>query len=160
MLPEGEEGKPRTTSLFSSMSLDTLTLDDAVRLLTLPRTLQGTNGEEIVVANGRYGPFVKRGSETRSLASEEQLLTLTVEQAEEVLAQPKQRRGRGAPKPPLKELGPDPQSGKPLVVKDGRFGPYVTDGETNASLRRGDTPESITLERAVELLAERRAKSA
>jgi DNA topoisomerase I len=159
-LPEGEEGKPRTASLFSSMSLDTLTLDDAVRLLTLPRTLQGTNGDEIVVANGRYGPFVKRGSETRSLASEEQLLTLTVEQAEELLAQPKQRRGRGAAKPPLKELGPDPQSGKPLVVKDGRFGPYVTDGETNASLRRGDTPESITLERAVELLAERRAKSA
>jgi DNA topoisomerase I len=159
-LPEGEEGKPRTASLFSSMSLDTLTLDDAVRLLTLPRALQGTNGEEIVVANGRYGPFVKRGSETRSLASEEQLLTLTVEQAEELLAQPKQRRGRGAPKPPLKELGADPQSGKPLVVKDGRFGPYVTDGETNASLRRGDIPESITLERAVELLAERRAKSA
>ncbi|HKX47502.1 MAG TPA: type I DNA topoisomerase [Gaiellaceae bacterium] len=159
-LPKGEEGKPRTASLFSSMSLDTLTLDDAVRLLTLPRSLQGTNGEEIVVANGRYGPFVKRGSETRSLASEEQLLTLTVEQAEELLAQPKQRRGRGAPKPPLKELGPDPQSGKPLVVKDGRFGPYVTDGETNASLRRGDAPESITLERAVELLAERRAKSA
>ena len=160
VLREGEEGKPRTASLFSSMSLDTLTLDDAVRLLTLPRTLEGTNGEEIVVANGRYGPFVKRGSETRSLASEDQLLTLTVEQAEELLAQPKQRRGRGAPKPPLKELGPDPQSGKPLVVKDGRFGPYVTDGETNASLRRGDTPESITLERAVELLAERRAKSA
>jgi DNA topoisomerase-1 len=160
VLPEGEEEKPRTASLFTSMSLDTLTLDDAVRLLTLPRTLQGTNGEEIVVANGRYGPFVKRGSETRSLVSEEQLLTLTVEQAEELLAQPKQRRGRGAPKPPLKELGPDPQSGKPLVVKDGRFGPYVTDGETNASLRRGDTPESITLERAVELLAERRAKSA
>ena len=160
VLPEGEEEKPRTASLFTSMSLHTLTLDDAVRLLTLPRTLQGTNGEEIVVANGRYGPFVKRGSETRSLVSEEQLLTLTVEQAEELLAQPKQRRGRGAPKPPLKELGPDPQSGKPLVVKDGRFGPYVTDGETNASLRRGDTPESITLERAVELLAERRAKSA
>ena len=159
VLPEGEEEKPRTASLFTSMSLHTLTLDDAVRLLTLPRTLQGTNGEEIVVANGRYGPFVKRGSETRSLVSEEQLLTLTVEQAEELLAQPKQRRGRGAPKPPLKELGPDPQSGKPLVVKDGRFGPYVTDGETNASLRRGDTPESITLERAVELLAERRAKS-
>ena len=160
VLPEGEEGKPRTASLFSSMSLETISLDDAARLLTLPRTLPGTNGEEIVVANGRYGPFVKRGSETRSLASEEQLLTLTVEQAEELLAQPKQRRGRGALKPPLKELGPDPQSGKPLVVKDGRFGPYVTDGETNASLRRGDTPESITLERAVELLAERRAKSA
>ena len=160
VLPEGEEGKPRTASLFSSMSLDTITLDDAVSLLTLPRMLEGTNGEEIVVSNGRYGPFLKRGSDTRSLASEEQLLTLTVEQAEEIFAQPKQRRGRGAPKPPLKELGPDPQSGKQLVVKDGRFGPYVTDGETNASLRRGDSPESITLERAVELLAERRAKSA
>ncbi|HEU4973066.1 MAG TPA: type I DNA topoisomerase [Gaiellaceae bacterium] len=159
VLPEGEDGKPRTASLFASMSLDTITLDDAVRLLTLPRTLEGSDGQEILVSNGRYGPFVKRGSETRSLASEEQLLSLTVEQAEELLAQPKQRRGRGAPKPPLKELGADPQSGKPLVVKDGRFGPYVTDGETNASLRRGDTPESITLERAVELLAERRAKS-
>ncbi len=160
VLPEGDDGKPRTASLFSSMSLDTITLDDAVRLLTLPRTLEGTGGEEIVVSNGRYGPYVKKGSETRSLESEEQLLTLTVEQAEAILAQPKQRRGRGAPKPPLKELGADPASGKPLVVKDGRFGPYVTDGETNASLRRGDTPDGITLERAVELLTERRAKSA
>jgi DNA topoisomerase-1 len=160
VLPEGDDGKPRTASLFSSMSLDTITLDDAVQLLTLPRTLTGTDGEEIVVSNGRYGPYVKKGSETRSLASEEQLLTLSVEQAEALLAQPKQRRGRGAPKPPLKELGADPASGKPIVVKDGRFGPYVTDGETNASLRRGDTPEGITLERAVELLTERRAKSA
>jgi DNA topoisomerase-1 len=159
VLPEGEDGKPRTASLFASMSLETITLDDAVRLLTLPRTLEGSDGQEILVSNGRYGPFVKRGSDTRSLASEEQLLSLTVAQAEELLAQPKQRRGRGAPKPPLKELGADPQSGKQLVVKDGRFGPYVTDGETNASLRRGDTPDSITLERAVELLAERRAKS-
>jgi DNA topoisomerase I len=160
VLPEGEDGKPRTASLFSSMSLDTITLDDAVRLLTLPRTLEGSGGEEILVANGRYGPFVKKGTETRSLESEEQLLTLTVDQAEAILAQPKQRRGRGAPKPPLKELGADPASGKPIVVRDGRFGPYVTDGETNASLRRGDTPEAITLERAVELLTERRAKSA
>ena len=160
VLADGEDGKPRTASLFASMSLDTITLDEAVRLLTLPRTLEGTEGEEIVVANGRYGPFVKRGAETRSLESEEQLLTLTVEQAEALLAQPKQRRGRGAPKAPLKEVGPDPASGKPIVVKDGRFGPYVTDGETNASLRRGDTPEGITLERAIELLAERRAKSA
>ena len=160
VLPEGEDGKPRTASLFSSMSLDTITLDDAVRLLTLPRTLEGTGGEEILVSNGRYGPYVKKGTETRSLESEEQLLTLTVEQAEALLAQPKPRRGRGTPKPPLKELGPDPQSGKALVVKDGRFGPYVTDGETNASLRRGDSPEAITVERAVELLAERRAKSA
>ena len=158
VLPEGEDGKPRTASLFASMSLDTITVDDAVRLLTLPRTLEGTDGEEIVVSNGRYGPFVKKGAETRSLESEDQLLTLTVEEAETLLAQPKQRRGRGAPKPPLKELGPDPQSGKPLVVKDGRFGPYVTDGETNASLRRGDDVDGLSLERALELLAERRAK--
>jgi len=160
VLPDGEDGKPRTASLFSTMALDTITLDDAVELLTLPRTLKATDGEEIVVSNGRYGPYVKKGSETRSLESEAQLLTLTVEQAEALLAQPKPRRGRGAAKPPLKELGPDPASGKPIVVKDGRFGPYVTDGETNASLRRGDTPEAITLERATELLAERRAKSA
>ncbi|HET9244147.1 MAG TPA: type I DNA topoisomerase [Gaiella sp.] len=160
VLPEGEDGKPRTASLFSSMSVDTVTLEEAVELLTLPRTLEGSDGEEILVSNGRYGPFVKKGSETRSLESEEQLLTLTVEQAEALLAQPKQRRGRGAPKPPLRELGPDPQSGKPLVVKDGRFGPYVTDGATNASLRRGDDVEGLTLERALELLAERRAKGA
>ena len=158
VLPDGEDGKPRTASLFASMSLDTITLDEAVQLLTLPRTLEGTDGEEILVSNGRYGPFVKKGAETRSLESEAQLLTLTVEQAEAVLAQPKQRRGRGAPKPPLKELGPDPQSGKQLLVKDGRFGPYVTDGETNASLRRGDEVDALTLERALELLAERRAK--
>ncbi len=158
VLPEGEDGKPRTASLFASMSLDAITLDDAVRLLTLPRTLEGTDGEEIVVANGRYGPFVKKGAETRSLESEDQLLTLSVEEAETLLAQPKPRRGRGAPRPPLKELGPDPQSGKPLVVKDGRFGPYVTDGETNASLRRGDDVDGLSIERALELLAERRAK--
>jgi DNA topoisomerase-1 len=140
------------------MSLDTVTLDDAVRLLTLPRALTAPDGEEIVVSNGRYGPFVKKGAETRSLESEEQLLTLTVDEAEAILAQPKQRRGRGAPKPPLKELGTDPGTGKTLVVKDGRFGPYVTDGETNASLRRGDDVERLTVERALELLAERRAK--
>ena len=101
---------------------------------------------------------MKKGTETRSLESEEQLLTLTVDEAEAILAQPKQRRGRGAPKPPLKELGTDPGTGKTLVVKDGRFGPYVTDGETNASLRRGDDVERLTVERALELLAERRAK--
>jgi DNA topoisomerase-1 len=158
VLPEGSEDKPRTASLFTTMSPETVTLDEAERLLTLPRTLEGSDGQEIVISNGRYGPFVKRGSETRSLEAEEQLLTLAVADAEAILAQPKQRRGRGAPKPPLKELGPDPSSGKPLVVKDGRFGPYVTDGETNASLRRGDDVEGLTLERALELLAERRAK--
>ncbi|MCZ7589104.1 MAG: type I DNA topoisomerase [Gaiella sp.] len=139
VLPEGAEGKPRTASLFASMSPETVTLAEAQRVLTLPRTLAGSDGQEIVVANGRYGPYVKRGSETRSLESEEQLLELTPEDAEAILAQPKQRRGRGAPKPPLRELGVDPGSGKPLVLKDGRFGPYVTDGVTNASLRRGTT---------------------
>ena len=99
-----------------------------------------------MVANGRYGPFVKRGNETRSLEAEEQLLTLTTEQALAILAQPKARRGRGEAKPPLKELGPDPTSGRALIVKEGRFGPYVTDGETNASLRKGDDPEALTME--------------
>jgi DNA topoisomerase-1 len=159
VLPEGSKDKPRTASLFSSMSLDTVTLDDARRLLSLPRTLVAPDGQEIVVSNGRYGPYVKQGDETRSLESEDLLLTITTEEALAVLAQPKQRRGRGARKPPLKELGPDPTTGKALVVKDGRFGPYVTDGETNASLRRGDSPETLTIERAVELLAERRART-
>ncbi len=158
-LVEGEDGKPRTASLFSSMSLDTITLEDAVRLLTLPRTLDGTNGEEIVVANGRYArssseePRRARWSPKSNSSHSRSRSRGTPRSAE-------QRRGRGAPKAPLKEVGPDPASGKPIVVKDGRFGPYVTDGETNASLRRGETPEGITLERAVELLAERRAKSA
>jgi len=158
VLPDGSKDKPRTASLFKTMQLDSVTLDDALRLLSLPRTLEAPGGEEIVVANGRYGPFIKQGSETRSLESEEQLLTLTTDEALALLAQPKQRRGRGQAAPPLKELGPDPASGRPMVVKDGRFGPYVTDGETNASLRRGDDPETITVDRAIELLAERRAK--
>jgi DNA topoisomerase-1 len=159
VLPDGAKEKPRTASLFSTMSLDSVTLEDARKLLSLPRTLVAPDGEEITVANGRYGPYVRKGSQTGSLASEEQLLTITADEALAVLAQPKQRRGRGAPKPPLKDLGADPATGKPLVVKDGRFGPYVTDGETNASLRRGDSVESLTVERAVELLAERRAKA-
>ena len=158
VLPEDSKGKPRTSSLFQGMSPETVTLEDAVRLLSLPRTLEAPDGEEIVVANGRYGPFVKKGSETRSLESEQQLFTITAEEALAVLAQPKQRRGRGQAKPPLRELGPDPVSGKPVVLKEGRFGPYVTDGETNASLRRGDDPETVTSERAAELLADRRSK--
>jgi DNA topoisomerase I len=158
VLPEGDERKPRTGSLLSTMSLDTVTLDDALRLLTLPRSLTAPDGEEIVVANGRYGPFVKKGAETRSLEGEEQLFTLTVEEAMALLAQPKQRR-RGEAKPPLRDFGEVAEAdGRRLVVKDGRFGPYVTDGETNASLRRGDDAETLTLERALELLAERRAK--
>jgi DNA topoisomerase-1 len=157
-LPEGADGKPRTASLFKSMSPETVSLEDALRLLTLPRALPAPDGEEILVANGRYGPYVKKGAETRSLESEEQLFTITADEALALLAQPKQRRGRGAAKAPLAELGPDPVSGKPIVVKEGRFGPYVTDGETNASLSRTDDPESVTIERAAELLAEKRAK--
>jgi DNA topoisomerase-1 len=159
-LPEGSEEKPRTASLFSSMSLETVTLDDALKLLSLPRVVGELDGEPVTAQNGRYGPYIKRGSDSRSLESEDQLFTVTLEQAQALLAEPPRRRGRkGGARGPLKELGADPASGKPIVVKDGRFGPYVTDGETNASLRRGDTPEAITLERAVELLAERRAKS-
>jgi DNA topoisomerase-1 len=158
VLPDGATEKPRTASLFKTMSPETVTLEEAVRLLSLPRTLQPEGGEEILVSNGRYGPFIKQGSETRSLESEEQLFSITLEEAQAVLARPKERRGRGAPKPPLRELGPDPVSQKPVVLKEGRFGPYVTDGETNASLRRGDDPESVTIERAAELLADRRSK--
>jgi DNA topoisomerase-1 len=156
-VPEDSDEKPRTASLFSSMSPETVTLEDALRLLTLPRTLDAPDGEEILVANGRYGPYIKKGSESRSLESEEQIFTLTVEEALALLAQPKQRSRRAAAAP-LRELGPDPASDKPILVKDGRFGPYVTDGETNASLRTGDTVEGLTLERASELLAERRSR--
>jgi len=158
VLEEGATEKPRTASLFKTMSLETIGLEDALRLLSLPRTLTAPDGEEILVSNGRYGPFVKKGKETRSLTDEEQLFTITTDEALEVLARPKERRGRGQAKPPLKDLGADPASGKPIVVKEGRFGPYVTDGETNASLRRGDDPEGLTMDRALELLAERRAK--
>jgi DNA topoisomerase-1 len=153
---EGDE-KPRTASLFKSMSPETVTLDEALRLLTLPRTLGEVDGEPVVAANGRYGPYVKQGKETRSLDSEEQLFTATLDEALALLAAPKTRRRRAAA-PPLKELGDDPVSGKPIVVKDGRFGPYVTDGETNASLRAADSVDTVTAERARELLAERRER--
>jgi DNA topoisomerase-1 len=156
--PEGETGKPRTASLLKSMSLDTVTLDDALRLLTLPRTIGELDGEPITVQNGRYGPYVKKGTDSRSLESEEQLFTLTLAEAKELFAQPKARgRGRAAAAPPLRELGEDPASGRPIAVKEGRWGPYVTDGETNASLRQGDAVDSLTPQRAAELLAERRA---
>ncbi|REE97900.1 type I DNA topoisomerase [Thermomonospora umbrina] len=153
--------KPRTASLFKSMSLDTITLDDALKLLALPRTLGELDGEPVTAQNGRFGPYVKKGTDTRSLGAEEDLFTVTLDQAKDLFAQPKQRgRGRAAAAPPLRELGDDPASGKPVVVKEGRFGPYVTDGETNASLRKGDEVESITIQRAAELLAERREKVA
>jgi len=151
--------KPRTASLLRAMDLDSVTLDDALRLLTLPRTIGEIDGEPVTVQNGRYGPYAQKGKDSRSLESEEQLFTLTLDQAGELFAQPKQRRGaaRAAGAAPLREFGEDPASGKPIVLREGRFGPYVTDGETNASLRKGDLPESITPQRAAELLAERRA---
>ncbi|MFC5729143.1 MULTISPECIES: type I DNA topoisomerase [Nocardioides] len=156
----GKKGaaKPRTGSLFKSMSLDTITLEDAIKLLSLPRVV-GTaeDGEEITAQNGRYGPYLKKGTDSRSLTSEDQIFSVTLDEALRIYAQPKQR-GRAAAAPPLKELGPDPVSGQPIVVKAGRFGEYVTDGEYNATLRKDDSIEKLTLERAAELLAERRAK--
>ncbi|GHF96013.1 type I DNA topoisomerase [Streptomyces filamentosus] len=151
--------KPRTASLFKTMSLDTVTLEEALQLMSLPRVV-GTDAEgvEITAQNGRYGPYLKKGTDSRSLTSEDQLFSITLEEALAIYAQPKQR-GRAAAKPPLKELGTDPVSEKPVVVKDGRFGPYVTDGETNATLRTGDSVETITPERGYELLAEKRAKA-
>ena len=160
VLPEDapKSAKPRTSSLFKSMSLDTVTLDDAVRLLSLPRVVGvAPDGEEITAQNGRYGPYLKKGSDSRSLTSEDQLLTITLDEALAIYAQPKQR-GRAAAAAPLKELGKDPVSGQPIVVKSGRFGDYVTDGEYNATLRKDDSIEELTLERAAELLAERREK--
>ena len=157
---KAEAPKPRTASLFKSMTVDAVTLDEALSLLTLPRTLgiDEATGEEVVAQNGRYGPYLKKGVDSRSIGSEEELLTITLEQALEIYAQPKvfARRGAGAPKPPLATFGEDPVSGKPISMKEGRFGLYVTDGVTNASLRRGDDPETINAARAQELLAERR----
>src|SRR5690606_8218904 len=131
----------------------------ALQLLTLPRTVGvDTDGAEIQALNGRYGPYLKKGTDSRSLESEEALFTVTLEQATAIFAQPKQR-GRAAAKAPLKELGADPVSQGQVTVREGRFGPYVTDGEVNASLRKGDDVESITLERAAELLADRRERA-
>ncbi|MFG2566089.1 type I DNA topoisomerase [Streptomyces sp. NPDC048567] len=164
VLPEGTPKtgknavKPRTASLFKSMSIDTVTLADALKLMSLPRVVGvDAEGVEITAQNGRYGPYLKKGTDSRSLTSEDQLFDITLEEALAIYTQPKQR-GRAAAKPPLKELGTDPVSGAPVVVKDGRFGPYVTDGETNATLRTGDSVEDITPERGFELLAEKRAK--
>ena len=161
ILPDGVEEKPRTASLFASMSPETVSLDDALKVLSLPRVLGTLDGEEVTAQNGRYGPYLKKGSESRSLEHEEQLFTATLEEATTLFAQPAQRRGRrGASRAPLRELGDDPTTGRPILLREGRFGPYVTDGESNASLRRGDTVDGMTTERAVELLAEKRAKSA
>jgi DNA topoisomerase-1 len=149
--------KPKTASLFSTMSPETLTLEDAVKLLSLPRSLGNhpDDGEPILAQNGRYGPYLTWGKETRSLESEDEIFSVDLERALALLAQPKQR-GRRAAAGPLKELGEDPVTKKQVVVRNGRFGLFVTDGEVNATLRLGDTPETISLDRACELLAERR----
>ena len=157
-LIDGED-KPKTASLFKTMALETLDLEAALQLLSMPRVV-GTHpedGEEITAQNGRYGPYMRKGKDSRTLDAEELIFAITLEEAVVIYAQPKLRRGQTA-KPPLKELGDDEVSGKPMVVKDGRFGPYVTDGETNASLRKGDTVEEIDDGRAMELLQLRREK--
>jgi len=161
VLPEDppKGAKPKNASVFASMDVQTITLDTALMLLSLPRLVGEIDGQEVIASNGPYGPYIKRGTDTRSISSEDQILTITVDQAREILAQPK-LRGRGAPKPPLKELGLDPASGRNVVVKDGRFGAYVTDGESNASLRKSEVLELLTLDRGLELLAERRAYDA
>jgi DNA topoisomerase-1 len=158
--PAKSAAKPRTASLFKSMSLETIDLETALRLLTLPRVV-GTDpatGEEITAQNGRYGPYLRKGTDSRSIASEEALFTITADQALALYAQPKTRGRQAAAAAPLREVGIDPATEKPMVIKDGRFGPYVTDGETNASLRKGDEVDTITVERSAELLAERRAR--
>jgi DNA topoisomerase-1 len=156
-IKKDELPKPKTASLFSTMDLNTITYEDALKLLALPRVL-GTNlaGEEITVQNGRYGPYLKAGTDSRTLTSEDQIFSITLDEALDIYSKPKERR-RGVAKPPLKDFGVDPVTGKHILAKDGRFGMYVTDGETNATLRRGDTLEALDLVRAQELLAGRRA---
>ena len=151
--------KPRTASLFKSMSPVTVTLEDALSLLSLPRVLGAdpADGEDVIASNGRYGPFIRKGAGTRSLESEEQLFSISLKDALARLAEPKPR-GRRAAAAALREFGPDPVSGKAIVVREGRFGPYVTDGETNASLRTGDEVDTLTFERAVELMSARRER--
>ncbi|MGO2310965.1 type I DNA topoisomerase [Brachybacterium tyrofermentans] len=155
---KAKQPKPRTGSLLKTMELSTITLEDALKLLSLPRVVGTTeDGTEVTAQNGRYGPYLKKGTDSRSLESEEQLFTVTMEEAEKLYAQPK-TRGRAAAKPPLKELGTDPTSEKPIVIKDGRFGAYITDGTTNVSLRASESVEEITEKVAIEKLAEKRAK--
>ncbi|HEY0774405.1 MAG TPA: topoisomerase C-terminal repeat-containing protein, partial [Nocardioidaceae bacterium] len=160
VLPEDapKSAKPRTSSLFKTMTLETITLQDALKLLTLPRVVGADpeSGEEITAQNGRYGPYLKKGTDSRSIDSEEKLLTITLDEALEIYKQPK-ARGRAAASPG-REIGDDPATGSKITVKSGRFGPYVTDGEYNATLRQGDDEATISLERAAELLAEKRAK--
>ena len=156
---EGSKDKPKRASLFSTMSLDSVSLEEALALLALPRVVGATNGQEITAQNGRFGPYLKRGDETRSLDTEEQLLTVTLAEAEALFAAPKRRRAQGS-RAPIAELGPHPESGVPVRVLDGRYGPYVTDGTTNATVPRGVDPAEVTLDHAIDLLAERAARVA
>jgi DNA topoisomerase-1 len=152
------KAKPRTGSLFKSMTVDSVTLDEALQLMSLPRALgEDAEGNLITVQNGRFGPYLKKGTDSRSIGSEEEIFTITLEQALEIYSQPKQRGARAAV-PPLAEFGPDPVSEKNIVVKEGRFGPYITDGITNITVPRATALEELTREQAVELLAEKRAK--
>jgi DNA topoisomerase-1 len=156
-LEEGSKTKPKTASLFKTMDPKSVTLQDALRLLSMPRTVGvAEDGEEVLALNGRFGPYLKKGADTRSLESQDQIFTVTLDEAMRLFAQPKTRGRRSARV--LKELGTDPESEKPIEIRDGRYGPYVTDGETNASLPRATTPETVDLERALEMLAEKRAK--
>jgi DNA topoisomerase-1 len=156
---EGSKDKPKRASLFKSMEADSVTLEDALQLLALPRVVGvGADGQEVTAQNGRYGPYIKKGTDSRSLAAEEELFTVTLATAEAIFAQPKQRRGRAA-KPPIADLGAHPETGAPVRVLDGRFGPYITDGTTNATVPRGMQPEAVTLDEAVELLRERAARA-
>ena len=152
--------KPRTASLLRSMDLSTVTLEQALDLLSLPRVVgqDPESGTDITAQNGRYGPYLKKGTDSRSLETEEQIFTVTLEQALEIFAQPKRRRGQAAARGPLRELGQDPATEKPVVIKDGRFGPYITDGQTNVTVPRSEDPATISAERAFELLADKRAK--
>ena len=154
------KSKPRTASLLRSMDLSTVTLEQALDLLSLPRVVgqDPESGEDITAQNGRYGPYLKKGTDSRSLETEEQIFTVTLEQALEIFAQPKRRRGQAAARGPLRELGQDPATDKPVVIKDGRFGPYITDGQTNVTVPRSEDPATISAERAFELLADKRAK--
>jgi DNA topoisomerase-1 len=152
--------KPRISSLFDTMSLETIDLDTALKLLALPRVVGADpeNGEEITAQNGRYGPYLKKGTDSRSLTGQDQIFDITLDEALAIYAQPKQFGRRGSAKPPLREFGADPTNGKPVVAKEGRFGPYITDGETNVTVPRGSTVEELTVEQAYDMLADKRAK--
>ena len=160
VLPEGSPKtlKPRTSSLFASMNLDTVTLDDALRLLSLPRVVgvDPSDEQEITVQNGRYGPYLKKGTDSRTIASEDLIFAITLDEALAIYAQPKQR-GRRAAAPPMRDLGIDPSTSKPVVIKEGRFGPYITDGETNATVPSSADPMTLSVDRAFDLLAAKRA---